>query len=29
MNMTNRRTFLAGAGGAAMLLAAPRVLFAQ
>jgi uncharacterized protein (DUF1501 family) len=29
MSMSNRRTFLAGAGGAAMLLAAPRVLFAQ
>jgi uncharacterized protein (DUF1501 family) len=27
--MNNRRTFLAGAGGAAMLLAAPRVLFAR
>jgi uncharacterized protein (DUF1501 family) len=29
MTMSNRRTFLAVAGGAAMLLAAPRVLFAQ
>jgi uncharacterized protein (DUF1501 family) len=29
MTMSNRRTFLAAAGGAAMLLAAPRVLFAQ
>jgi uncharacterized protein (DUF1501 family) len=29
MNMNNRRTFLTGAGAAAMLLAAPRVLFAR
>jgi uncharacterized protein (DUF1501 family) len=29
MNMTNRRTFLSASGAAAMLLAAPRVLFAQ